>query len=86
MQGRGAGRELLAGVVRDVLLNGVPVILRKETYATAALHGASIEVLGEALEWSRVWLPWLAILVCFTVRMLSLCFGWHLRLGVAQRG
>lgn len=74
------------GVIRDVLLNRVPVILRKEIYATAALLAASIQVLGEALDWSRVWLPWLAILVCFTLRMLSLRFGWHLRLSEAQRG
>lgn len=50
----GEGRELLAGVIRDVRLNRVPVILPKEIYATAALLGASIQVLGEALDWSRV--------------------------------
>lgn len=73
------------GVIRDVLLNRVPVILSKEIYATAALLAASIQVLGEALDWSRVWLPWLAILVCFTLRMLSLRYGWHLRLSEAER-
>lgn len=64
MQELGAGvgevRELLAGVIRDVLLNRVPVILRKEIYAIAA----SIEVLAKRWDWSRVWLSWLAILVC----------------------
>ncbi|HYQ40130.1 MAG TPA: trimeric intracellular cation channel family protein [Pseudomonas sp.] len=75
------------GLARDVLLNRVPAILRKEIYATAALLGASILVLGEALGWSRNWLTWLAIAACFALRLLSLRYGWHLRLNVAgQRG
>ncbi|HEX5362677.1 MAG TPA: trimeric intracellular cation channel family protein [Gallionella sp.] len=71
------------GLARDVLLNRVPAILRKEIYATAALLGASILVLGEALGWSRNWLTWLAIAACFALRLLSLRYGWHLRLSVA---
>ena len=74
------------GIARDVLLNRVPVILRKEIYATAALLGASLVVLGEALGWSRSWLPWLAIAACFALRLLSLRYGWHLRLSVVGRG
>lgn len=71
------------GLARDVLLNRVPAILRKEIYATAALLGASILVLGEALGWSRNWLTWLAIAACFALRLLSLRYGWHMRLNVA---
>lgn len=71
------------GLARDVLLNRVPAILRKEIYATAALLGASLEVLGEALGWSHGWLPWLAVAACFALRLLSLRYGWHLRLNVA---
>ena len=66
-----------------MLLNRVPAILRKEIYATAALLGASLEVLGEALGWSHGWLPWLAVAACFALRLLSLRYGWHLRLNVA---
>ncbi|WP_328821100.1 hypothetical protein [Pseudomonas sp. OF001] len=43
------------------------MILCKEVYATAALLSASIEVLGEALDWSRVWLP------CWPSRCASPC-------------
>ncbi|SUV95632.1 trimeric intracellular cation channel family protein [Bordetella holmesii] len=39
------------GVVRDVLLNRVPVIFQREIYASAALVGALIEVVGERLGW-----------------------------------
>lgn len=73
------------GMLRDVLLNRVPVILEKEIYASAALLGAAIEVAGEGLEWSTVWLPWVAMLVCVGLRLLSLRYGWHLRLNVATR-
>jgi uncharacterized membrane protein YeiH len=38
------------GVMRDVLLNRVPVILQHEIYALAALVGAGIEVVGERLD------------------------------------
>jgi uncharacterized membrane protein YeiH len=73
------------GVVRDMLLNRVPIILQKEIYASAALVGATIEVVGEALGWSTVWLPWFALLVCFMLRFLALRYGWHLRWSVMRR-
>ncbi|GAB2936563.1 TRIC cation channel family protein [Rhodococcus aerolatus] len=37
------------GVLRDVLLNQVPEVLRREIYALAALLGAVVVVAGEAL-------------------------------------
>jgi uncharacterized membrane protein YeiH len=61
----------------------VPVILEKEIYASAALLGAAIEVVGERQEWSASWLPWAALLTCVALRLLSLRYGWHLRLKVA---
>lgn len=81
----GTATAVGGGVARDVLLNRVPVILRKEIYATAALLGASIVVLGEAQGWSNRWLPWLAIAVCCALRLLSLRYGWNMRLNVAGR-
>lgn len=37
------------GVLRDVLLNQVPEVLRREVYALAALLGAAVVVVGDAL-------------------------------------
>lgn len=74
------------GVARDMLLNRVPIILQKEIYASAALVGATIEVVGERLGWSTAWLPWFALLICFTLRFLALRYGWHMRLRVTTRG
>src|SRR3546814_5049269 len=53
------------GVMRDILLNRTPLILRKEIYASAALVAAAIQVVGEHLDWSLQWVPWVGIVVCF---------------------
>ena len=67
------------GVVREILLNRVPVILEKEIYASAALIGAVIVVLGNYLKWVSVdWVAIIALLVCFTFRILGLRFHWNL--------
>lgn len=66
------------GVVRDVLLNRVPVILRREIYASAALVGAAIEAIGERLGGPPEALSWIALLACFALRYLSLRYRWNL--------
>ncbi|HXD36580.1 MAG TPA: trimeric intracellular cation channel family protein [Rhodanobacter sp.] len=70
------------GMARDVLLARVSIVLQREIYASAALIGAALAVLGERLGWSLVWATWLPILVCFVLRFLSLRLHWNLpRLG-----
>jgi uncharacterized membrane protein YeiH len=49
------------GVMRDVLLNRVPVILAKEIYALAALAAAAIQVAAQVNGWFVGAAPWLAI-------------------------
>ncbi len=67
------------GVLRDILLNRVPVILEKEIYASAALVGALIVVLGSYTKWLPTdWIAIIALVVCFTIRMLALRFHWNL--------
>ncbi|MDB5261772.1 MAG: trimeric intracellular cation channel family protein [Adhaeribacter sp.] len=67
------------GVVRDILLTRVPVILEKEIYASAALLGAVIVVLGNYLKWvSADWVAIIALIVCFTLRILALRYHWNL--------
>ncbi|MEX8195324.1 trimeric intracellular cation channel family protein [Comamonas guangdongensis] len=66
------------GLARDVLLNRVPVILQREIYASAALVGAGIEVLGERLGWLSSSRTWVALVVCFALRYLSLHYKWNL--------
>ncbi len=67
------------GVLRDILLNRVPVILEKEIYASAALTGALIVVLGSHLKWlSSDWIAVIALTICFTLRILALRYHWNL--------
>ncbi|MGZ8751290.1 MAG: trimeric intracellular cation channel family protein, partial [Pseudonocardia sp.] len=64
------------GVLRDVLAGRVPVVLRGEIYATPALVGAAIAVLGvrAGLEPPVVAVP--AALVCLVWRLLAIRRGW----------
>lgn len=67
------------GVLRDILLNRVPVILEKEIYASVALIGALIVVLGNYLKWlSTDWVSIIALMICFSLRLLALRYHWNL--------
>ncbi len=66
------------GVLRDVLLNRVPVILQREIYASAALVGAAIETLGYVLGRDPALVTWLAVATCFALRYASLRYQWNL--------
>src|SRR3546814_7913626 len=57
------------GVMRDVLLNRTPLILRKEIYASAALAAAVVQVGGARMELSMEWVPWAGIVLCFGLRL-----------------
>lgn len=67
------------GVLRDIVLNRVPVILEKEIYASAALMGSLIVVIGNHINWlPGDWIAIIAFAVCFTVRLLALRYHWNL--------
>ena len=67
------------GVVRDILLNRIPVILEREIYALAALIGALIVVLGRYQDWVSVdWIAIIALIVSFAFRLLGLRYHWNL--------
>ena len=66
------------GAIRDILLNRIPVILTKEIYASAAMIGALIVVVGEYLRYPKEIVAIVAIVCCFGLRFLSLHFHWNL--------
>lgn len=69
----------VGGVLRDILLTRVPVILEKEIYASAALSGALIVVLGNYFKWlSSDPIAIIALTICFTLRILALRYHWNL--------
>jgi uncharacterized membrane protein YeiH len=66
------------GVLRDILLSRVPSILQREIYASAALAGASVEVLLSYSGANSVVISWLTAAGCTVLRMASLHYGWRL--------
>jgi uncharacterized membrane protein YeiH len=66
------------GMLRDVLVNEVPVVLRADLYASAALAGAGIVVSAHLLHMP----PTVAAVagggVCFALRFMAIRHGWHL--------
>ena len=67
------------GVLRDVILNRIPVILEREIYASAALIGACIVVSGNYFNWIAADLASiLGLVICFTFRILALRYHWNM--------
>ncbi len=66
------------GVIRDVLLNRVPLVLNGQIYASAGLAGAAVAVGLLAAGASRTLAMSVGGVVCFALRMLSVLYGWHL--------
>ena len=66
------------GVMRDVLLNRVPAVLRADLYAVVALAGAVVVVVGHWLHWPPTVSAIGGAGLCFLLRVLALRYDWHL--------
>jgi uncharacterized membrane protein YeiH len=66
------------GTVRDIFLARVPLVLRSDIYATAAMAGAAVMILGRKLKIPPTWSAVLGGVVCFTLREVSLWRHWNL--------
>jgi uncharacterized membrane protein YeiH len=66
------------GTIRDVLLAQVPTVLRADVYATAALAGALVVVLGRSVKVPKAIVAPAGIAVCFLLRMVSVWRHWNL--------
>jgi len=73
------------GMARDVLLAEVPVVLRADLYAVAALSGAAIVVLANHLQLRPDVAALLGAVLCFGLRVLAIKYGWQLPVAGAQR-
>lgn len=66
------------GVIRDVLANQVPLILRKEVYASACLAGSLLLVALEMLGTPRPTAALLAAATVIAIRLLAIHYNWSL--------
>lgn len=66
------------GIVRDMLVAQVPVVLRSEFYAVAALAGASAVVVGDRLDLPPVPSMLAGALLCFGLRFMAIRRDWRL--------
>ncbi|MFZ0841740.1 MAG: TRIC cation channel family protein, partial [Xanthobacteraceae bacterium] len=66
------------GIMRDVLLAGIPTVLRADLYAIAALAGAAVVVIGNLLHMLPTATTIIGALLCFGLRLLAIYRGWRL--------
>ncbi|MGH8854066.1 MAG: trimeric intracellular cation channel family protein [Telluria sp.] len=66
------------GIARDVLLSNVPAVFRSDIYAVAALAGASVVVIGDALQLPATATACAGAALCFGLRLAAIRFDWHL--------
>lgn len=66
------------GMLRDVLANEIPAVLRSDLYALAALACAIIVSVGHVLQYHPVAPAALGMAVCFALRFMAIRHGWHL--------
>lgn len=65
-------------IARDILLAEIPVVLRSEVYAVAALAGSATVVIGTALRLPSSAVIATAGILCFGLRLLAIYRGWRL--------
>lgn len=68
------------GVVRDLLLNRIPLVLSADVYASAALAGIGALLIVRAARGPLAVALWVGFAVCFGFRMLAVAYGWSLAL------
>jgi uncharacterized membrane protein YeiH len=65
------------GMLRDVLTGRVPLVFRGDLYATPALVGAFVAVVGHELGLRTAVVALPAALVCFVWRVVAMRRGWN---------
>ena len=66
------------GMARDLLLAEIPVVLRAQLYAVAALAAAAVVVVGHALDLPTAPVTAIAVMLCFGLRVMAIRYGWQL--------
>jgi uncharacterized membrane protein YeiH len=69
---------VMGGVIRDTLINEIPLIFRKEIYATACLSGAALFVLLRLLGVNDNINAFSGVMLIFLIRILAVKYKWSL--------
>jgi len=74
------------GVARDILVSEVPVVLRADLYAVAALAGAAVVVIGRALGFATGVVSIVGAALCIGLRIMAMHRHWQLPLARSRGG
>jgi uncharacterized membrane protein YeiH len=66
------------GTIRDMFLAHVPIVLRADVYATAAMAGSPAMIVGRRLGLPPALAAILGGVVCFGLRLVSVWQHWNL--------
>ncbi|MGX5818602.1 trimeric intracellular cation channel family protein [Chitinophaga lutea] len=69
---------IFGGVIRDMMVNEIPLIFSRQIYATACLAGAALYIGLRQLGVDENWNMILAIALVIAIRLTSLKRGWSL--------
>lgn len=72
------------GMMRDILITKVPVVLRADLYAVAALAGAAVVVIGHVLQVSSAVAASSGAVLCFGIRFMAIRYGWKLPVAAGE--
>lgn len=78
----GSVSAVFGGVIRDVLSNEIPIIFRKEIYASACLVGGIVFLCLETYREGSIYNMLIAIFVVMLIRYLAVRYHWSLRVDV----
>jgi len=76
---------VVGGIIRDVLVGEVPLVFRKEIYATASFIGASVFLLLEHLGFSIDLAVIVAIIITLLIRVLAIVFNIELPVFISYK-
>ncbi|MFN0202421.1 MAG: trimeric intracellular cation channel family protein [Bacteroidia bacterium] len=62
---------VMGGVLRDVLINEIPLIFRKEIYATACLTGAFLYAILHKYGMNELYASWVGMLSIIIIRIIA---------------
>lgn len=74
----GVVTAVFGGLLRDVIINEVPLVFSSELYATAAWVGAMSLILLGVLGLDSTFAAWIATVICFVVRLIAV--RWKVKL------